>query len=179
MNTIEALKPCPFCGGEADTFERVGKADKLRYTAECNTEECVLYEMTLHNSSPTRKEAIKAWNTETLKAEKTTDAGEDENTHRTLIHTQDDLKLSQQQCREQEAEIDSLKHELSKMKMGTVRASKTQPRETVDVEGLKRMTGWIPTSRKEKDLANYGWNACIDHLIAQGLLTTKENDDDK
>ena len=60
---VDTLLPCPFCGGEADTFARMGNIDKYRYTAECNTQECIMYEMTLHNSSATRKEAIDAWNT--------------------------------------------------------------------------------------------------------------------
>jgi len=51
-----------------------------------------------------------------------------------------------------------------------------QPRDTVDVEGLKRMTNWIPTSRKEKDLANYGWNDCIDHITAKYDLIEKESE---
>ena len=116
MNTIDELKPCPFCNS-LNFVDYIGTGRHFQHERT----NCVMRGMVL---------TLNEWNTshtEPLKSEKTTDAGEDENTHRTLIHTQDDLKLSQQQCREQGAEIDNLKQELSKMKMDTVRASKTQP----------------------------------------------------
>ena len=66
----DELKPCPFCGGEANlrpTFDVVGwttddEAVEVRsYVYECNNPECPAIVQT--NTCPTEKEAAFAWNT--------------------------------------------------------------------------------------------------------------------
>lgn len=45
--------------------------------------------------------------------------------------------------------------------------------EGVDVEALKKPNEYIPTTKRERDLSNYGYNKAINYLAAQGLLAGK------
>ena len=55
----QAMKPCPFCGGEAHIKEIAGVCETL-YTVGCSDSECMGYETLL--CKPTPEEAITAWN---------------------------------------------------------------------------------------------------------------------
>lgn len=48
--------------------------------------------------------------------------------------------------------------------------TRTPPADTVcisraELEGMKKHNEWIPTSKREKDMANYAHNALIDKLL--------------
>ena len=53
------LKPCPFCGGEANVF---GNYDDSEYHANCTNNECGCCWV---NHYDTEEEAIEAWNRRT------------------------------------------------------------------------------------------------------------------
>ena len=55
----EALKPCPFCGGEAHIKEVVS-ACSVVYTVGCSDSECMGFETLLCKTTP--EEAADAWN---------------------------------------------------------------------------------------------------------------------
>ena len=38
------------------------------------------------------------------------------------------------------------------------------------LEELKKKNDYIPTTKRERDLSNYGWNQCLDFLARKGYL---------
>lgn len=58
---MSELKPCPFCGGEANTLHRPHVID-WRYSVGCNDDECRGF-IGLSWLYKTEAEAIAAWNT--------------------------------------------------------------------------------------------------------------------
>lgn len=55
---MSELKPCPFCGGEAEVYLAARYEDKDYYHVRC-TNDCVYTKKARHNEN----EAIEAWNT--------------------------------------------------------------------------------------------------------------------
>lgn len=55
------LKPCPFCGGEAELYE--SKECWRIYCIDENNVDCILGALDYDYMKPSRDEAIKAWNT--------------------------------------------------------------------------------------------------------------------
>lgn len=41
------------------------------------------------------------------------------------------------------------------------------------IEGLKKPNEWLPSSKREKDLANYGWNRCLLALSKTHIIIPK------
>lgn len=54
--TMSELKPCPFCGSEANML---GDYDYSNYHANCTNDECGCYWVACYE---TEQEAIEAWN---------------------------------------------------------------------------------------------------------------------
>lgn len=54
------LKPCPFCGGEADISRWGGFLSQYYYIVQCK--ECVGMVMTKPSVNASEAEAIEAWN---------------------------------------------------------------------------------------------------------------------
>ena len=52
------LKPCPFCGSEADTAYNT----RFNYQVFCTNDECFMSTITMYDKA-TEEEAIEAWNT--------------------------------------------------------------------------------------------------------------------
>ena len=61
------LKPCPFCGADAD-IEEIDAVLGVRKSAGCNTETCQGYQSSA--TFATRREAAEAWNTRAAESEK-------------------------------------------------------------------------------------------------------------
>lgn len=59
---MSELKPCPFCGGEGDVEQVKSLINTASYQAACSNEDCCAYQFLMHNY-PTKRQAIKAWNT--------------------------------------------------------------------------------------------------------------------
>lgn len=60
--TNDALKPCPFCGGDADIDEFEGKLLETVFAASCNNDDCPIGHKD-HGSWPTKTDALNSWNT--------------------------------------------------------------------------------------------------------------------
>ena len=54
-----ALIPCPRCGGPAEVYEYPGEDWEQPYTAKCKKNDCFW----IGKDFPTRKQAIREWNT--------------------------------------------------------------------------------------------------------------------
>lgn len=59
--TNDALKPCPFCGGDADIDEFEGKLLETVFAASCNNDDCPIGHKD-HGSWPTKTDALNSWN---------------------------------------------------------------------------------------------------------------------
>ena len=63
---MDSIKPCPFCGGKAETREKIlpiivdEPVTKRRFVCECKNKECWVSPVT--NAFDTEEDAIKAWN---------------------------------------------------------------------------------------------------------------------
>lgn len=57
----EELKPCPFCGGDAELQDDIGRESTIFYRAVCADVECQGHYC--NNWSMTQQRAISAWNT--------------------------------------------------------------------------------------------------------------------
>lgn len=57
---MEELKPCPFCGGEADVIDEGKGTEPERYWAYCGNVNCFVEGTSAY---ATEREAIEAWNT--------------------------------------------------------------------------------------------------------------------
>ena len=57
---MSELKPCPFCGGEAELVEHEVVGYQTDFYVECVTSECIMCMGGL--CYPTENEAIEAWN---------------------------------------------------------------------------------------------------------------------
>jgi hypothetical protein len=64
-NEHEALKPCPFCGGEANVEVRHSKVSGVRdrYFPSCLDSDCAAFIVDPYSTWATKREAIAAWNT--------------------------------------------------------------------------------------------------------------------
>lgn len=60
--TNDAIKPCPFCGGDADIDEFEGKLLETVFAASCNNDDCPIGHKD-HGSWPTKTDALNSWNT--------------------------------------------------------------------------------------------------------------------
>lgn len=55
------LKPCPFCGGEAELREEL-VAGNTRFYVSCENDDCRVIVETRNSVSATKAGAIEAWN---------------------------------------------------------------------------------------------------------------------
>lgn len=64
-NEHEALKPCPFCGGEANVEVCHSKVSGVRdrYFPSCLDSDCAAFIVDPYSTWATKREAIAAWNT--------------------------------------------------------------------------------------------------------------------
>lgn len=56
------LKPCPFCGGEAELREEQSVANRTLFYVSCENDDCRVIVETRNSVSATRWGAIEAWN---------------------------------------------------------------------------------------------------------------------
>ena len=55
------LKPCPFCGSEADAFHNT----KFGWQVSCENDDCFMNQIIVHDFFSFEEEAIRAWNRRT------------------------------------------------------------------------------------------------------------------